>query len=138
MRIITFAPHHLDDMDIQPAQRMTAESLKEAKGAEFGRAWTAIVDGRPVACAGLITIWPGRAYAWAVLSAQAGRWMYAITRAIRERLQSDPHERIEMAVDADFAAGQRWAMMLGFECETPAPLRKYIQGRDAYLYARIK
>jgi hypothetical protein len=43
-----------------------------------------------------------------------------------------------MAVDANFAQGRRWAELLGFNCETPQPMRHYLpNGHDAYLYARI-
>ena len=91
-----------------------------------------------MACAGLVEVWEGRAYAWAILSDNAGPYMLPLTREIRSKLAAAPFRRIEMAVDADFDAGARWAEMLGFRCETPAPMAAYLpNGRAAYLYARV-
>lgn len=105
----------------------------------FGEAWTALVDARPVACAGLVEVWEGRAYAWALLAEDAGPHMLAVTREIRSRIALAPFRRIEMAVAAGFTAGCRWAGMLGFICETPQPMRAYLpDGRDAWLYARVR
>jgi len=136
--IIPFAPEHILQLDVQDAQRLTDEEQAQALAAPFGWAWTGLVNGVPVACAGLVEVWQGRAYAWALLARTAGPWMAAITRAVRRALRATPFDRIEMAVEAGFAAGQRWAVMLGFELETPQPLRRYLPGgRDAYLYAMV-
>lgn len=138
MIVVPFEPSHALAMDVQPAQRMS-EFSPEALAAPAGDAWTGMVDGRPVACAGLVEVWAGRAYAWALLAAYAGPHMVSITRAIRCRLARSPYRRVEMAVDAGFSAGARWAELLGFERETPMPMRKYLpNGRDAWLYARTK
>jgi hypothetical protein len=46
--------------------------------------------------------------------------------------------RLEMAVDAEFTAGLRWARMLGFTCETPEPMKAYTPaGRACYQFARV-
>jgi hypothetical protein len=64
--------------------------------------------------------------------------MLALTREMRSGFIRTPFARIEMAVDANFAQGRRWAELLGFNCETPQPMRHYLpNGHDAYLYARI-
>lgn len=104
-----------------------------------GLAWTALVDARPICCAGLIEVWAGRAYAWALLHEDVGPHLLALTRGIRSRLDETPFARIEMAVDADFEAGRRWAVLLGFTLETPQPMRHFLpSGRAAYQYARIR
>lgn len=95
--------------------------------------------GEPVACAGVVEMWPNRGHAWALLGDNAGPHMIAITRAIRAFLDALPLRRVEMAVDPDFPAALRWARMLGFECETPSPMRAYCpDGRGAYLFARVR
>jgi hypothetical protein len=87
----------------------------------------------------MVEIWENRAYAWALLSRHAGPWMAAITRATRRGLKIAPFTRIEMAVDAEFPAAQRWAVMLGFHLETPDPMQRYMPtGRAAYLYAMVR
>lgn len=137
MNIVPLEPSHLQAIRVQPAQ--AAEyAHADALASPTGMGWTALVDGEPVACAGLVEVWEGRAYAWAILSDNAGPYMLPLTREIRSKLDAAPFRRIEMAVDADFDAGARWAEMLGFRCETPAPMAAYLpNGRAAYLYARV-
>ena len=110
----------------------------DALTAAFGHAWTAMDGEEPMACAGVVEAWSGRAYAWALLSAHAGPHMLALTRVIRSRLSTLRYRRVEMAVDAGFEAGCRWARLLGFHLETPAPMRAYLpNSRPAYLFARV-
>lgn len=133
-KIVAFHPDHIGMMTPQPGQ--VAEVSDYSAAAEYGQAWTLMLDG-PIACAGLVPMWNGRAYAWALLSDRAGKHMLTLTREIRSRLSSAGFARVEMAVDAGFYAGRRWAEMLGFECETPQPMKAYLpNGRPAYLYAR--
>lgn len=134
MNIIPFEPAHVGMMRIQPGQCPDVDPSTMA--ADFGTAWTAMVEGRPIGCAGLLQMWPGRAYAWALLAEDAGPHMLALTRAIRFRLAESGFRRIEMAVDAEFLPGVRWAVMLGFELEARA--RKYMpNGRDAWIFVRV-
>lgn len=137
MIVLEFLPEHVAQMRAQPAQarEVNAESL----AAPFGQAWTAMLDGHPIACAGVVEVWRGRAYAWALLSDEAGPHMLRLTREIRSRLERLPFRRVEMAVDAGFPEAARWARVLGFWLETPNPMRGYLpNGRDAWLYARLK
>jgi hypothetical protein len=134
MNIIPFEAHHVSLMTPQSAQAFEVDYAPVE--AATGQAWTAVVDGLPVACSGLIELWKNRAQAWALLSADAGPYMLPITREIRFRLASSSFRRIEMAVDVGFDAGIRWAHMLGYEHE--ATVRCYFpDGRGARLYARI-
>lgn len=132
-----FEPAHLALITPQPGQQIEVNA--DSLAGFFGRGWTGFVGDRVVVCAGLIDVWPGRAYAWALLSADAGPHLLSITREIRSRLAATPCRRIEMAVDASFEPGRRWAVRLGFRLENPEgePMRAYLpNGRDAYLYAR--
>jgi hypothetical protein len=133
--VVAFTSSHLRHITPQAAQVSEVNSATTA--AEYGQAWTALIGGVPIACAGLVEIWQGRAYAWALLAEGAGRYLLPVTREIRSRLDASGFARVEMAVDAGFIAGCRWAELLGFKLETPEPMRKYLpNGRDAYLYAR--
>lgn len=135
MDLVPFHVNHIDLIDIQPMQR---EEVRPGLSAPFGWAFTGIVDGLPVACGGLIDIWPGRAYAWALIGRDAGPWFVSIHRAVLDALRRSNCKRIEMAVDADFEEGKRWARLLGFRCETPEPMPAFLPtGRPAYLYARV-
>lgn len=133
VEVIPFERHHARLIVPQPAQEAEAALQVEAPD---GPAWTAVVDGLPVACAGFVPVWVGRAYAWALLGADVGPHLLAVTRAIRCRLACSGFRRVEMAVDCEFANGRQWARMLGFECEGLA--RAYLpNGRDAWIYARV-
>jgi hypothetical protein len=100
--------------------------------------YTARHDGEVLICAGVLELWAGRGFAWAIVSAHAGRQMLAISGSVRRLLGLAPYRRIECYVDAEFPQGARWARMLGFRCETPMPMPKFFEsGRDAYLFARV-
>lgn len=134
MIVVPYTPDLARSMDVQRAQlgEAAAESLDAA-----GPAWAAIADGEVIACAGLVPVWEGRAYAWALLARGAGRHMLRLTRQIRSRLDAAGYRRVEMAVDSGFGAGCRWATLLGFRLETPFPMQGYLpNGKAAYLYAR--
>lgn len=95
-----------------------------------------MVNGLPICCGGLIPIWAGRAYAWALLDIDAGPHMLALTRGIRSLFDATEWRRIEMAVDSEFEAGARWARLLGFHLEHRAS--KYLpNGNDADIFVRV-
>lgn len=136
MRLEPFRPEHLRRIEVQEAQR---RDFMLQPDPTYGEAWTAFDGERGICSAGLLQLWPGRAYAWAVLSLHAGPYLLEITRIARFILAASTYERIEMYVDEDFEQGRRWAGMLGFRCETPEPMRKYLpSGASAYLYARVR
>ena len=134
MRFIALEQHHLRLLRPQDAQ--AHEATDEALSAPVGQGWTAVVDGLPICCGGIVPVWPGRAYAWALLDRDAGPHMLALTRGIRSLLAGAGWRRLEMAVDAEFLPGKRWAEMLGFRAEALAP--KYLpNGHDAWVFVRV-
>lgn len=135
IELIPFERAHLQRFSPQQAQQAEASIGEDM---DVGDAWTALLHGEVLGCGGLIELWQGRAYAWALLAESAAPHLLRLTRGIRFRLAASSFARIEMVVDASFAPGARWAEMLGFERETPRPLRSYLPGgRDAWLYARF-
>lgn len=130
MHLIAFELHHLSLIRPQEAQQEPMNAMPT------GAAWTAVHDGLPLCCGGLVEMWPGRAYAWALLDRDVGPHMLKLTRDIRAVLASSGFRRIEMAVDAGFEPGERWARLLGFVPEVLA--RRYMpHGGDAWIYVRI-
>lgn len=94
--------------------------------------------GRCLGAAGLIDIWDGRAYAWALFAAHAAKHMLAITRHARFVLDRHPARRIEAVVRSDFPEGRTWMTMLGFTCDTPTAMRRYFpDGADGLLFSRV-
>ena len=135
-----FKARHLDDLELQPAQADLRAFLERGHAlqlAEGTYAFTGFQDGRPVGCAGLIELWPGRDCAWSLLSDCGPRAFLNVHRTVVRFLEQRRTRRTEMTVDADHDAGQRWAELLGFrkeglmECYSP-------NGRDAYLYAKVR
>lgn len=138
MNIVPMTAELLQAIDPQPMQRLGQTDHLKVLG-NAGTGYVALVDGKPIAAAGVVELWQGRGHAWALLGVEAKDHMLAITRAIRRFLADVPFRRVEMAVDAAFPQAVHWAFMLGFECETPEPMRQFSpEGRACYLFARVK
>lgn len=134
MIFVDLEEHHLSL--IRPQQAQQHEVAYEGVKKPPGQGWTAVVDGLPICCGGLIRAWEGRAYAWALLDQDAGPHMVPLTRGIRSLLDRAGWRRIEMAVDAEFPEGARWARLLGFRHEVRA--RKFLaNGNDADIFVRL-
>lgn len=108
-----------------------------------GFAWIVFDNLDFVMAGGLVPQWPGRSLAWAVIGDGVRRRHWpALTRKTVEVLDAAHaagQRRIETTVRADHRAGQRWAWRLGFEPETPWPMRCYGPDGEAHLlYARIR
>jgi RimJ/RimL family protein N-acetyltransferase len=77
-----------------------------------------------------------RAQGWGIVGRDAGPQLLAITRKVGEFLEAQDFMRIETSVRTEFPAAHRWARMLGFQRE--GTLRKWDEGRDCDIYARVK
>lgn len=142
MLITPYKAADLHELMIQPAQA-TMRSILLSNGypeaLEPFESFTGRIDGRVVACAGLMPLWEGNVRAWAVIAGDIGAGgMGSLHRAIRRGLAACPARRIEVEVDAEFEQAHRWVKMLGgFEWE--GRMRKYSpDGRDTDRYARVK
>lgn len=143
MRIVKFQASHLAALELQEAQKYFHA---DCGGPDYGQAlaaspfsFSAVEGKRVIGCAGVHEVWAGRAVAWALLSKDAGPHFRTIHRAAKGFIEQAPWRRIEMMVEGGFAAGHRWAKLLGFACETPAGMPGYSPtGVDFYLYSRVK
>jgi len=138
--VIPFEASHLRLMNVQPSQqeilqRVTDEFLSQL---ENTNAYTVVLDGVIVCCAGVIEYYKGRGEAWSYLGADLGSNMVPVYRAIKKYIDTIDVRRVEMTVDVDFEPGHRFAKLLGFELEAPRMKAYDINGRDKALYARIK
>lgn len=91
-----------------------------------------------LACVGAYEMEPHRATVWSYLSAQLGRDILSVTRALNRYFEETPYRRLEAQVDVDFVAGHRWIKMLGFKEETPLLSRYRADGGDCVGYVRLK
>lgn len=114
-RIVRLRPWHLVLIEPQPEQAMHARpQLNEDFGEALlsgGPAWVCCDAEKVYGAAGFV-FEEGRALAWAILSRYAGEQMLAITRAARREFEN-VKAPIEAYVREGFAAGERWASMLG-------------------------
>lgn len=140
---VPFRPEHLGWLRLQAAQAYLQPLMSEP---EYGvsltgpYAWSAMLRDRPVACAGILPQWPGRAIAWALLTRELGPRQFLRAHhkvaAVLRAAHAAGIRRIETTVDAGFNAGHRWARALGFRPE--GLMRAYSpDGRDHLLYGRI-
>lgn len=140
MQIVPFKAEHLFALRLQPAQAAYLSEFTPTYAhalEQVGGSFTALVDGQPIACAGLVEQWRGRALAWALLSQVGPHRFVRITRAVRRALELSSYTRIEAQVDAGFAEAITWAELLGFRAESV--MAKFTpEGRDAFMYVRIR
>lgn len=135
-----FKAEHVAELTVQDAQRADWAGVSREGLASFEQtdAWTTRVDGKVILVGGLIEVWAGRAILWSYVAADAGKYMARITRGVLRFMEASGHRRIEMYVDANFAAGVRWAQLLGFHREAPKMAGFFPDGRDAILFARVR
>ena len=140
IEIVRFRPVHLHGLELQPAQAALIEPVADPQYgvalALSGPCFTVMLDGRPVACAGVHEAHRQRGEVWALLSVASGRVMRPMTRAARGWFDTCGYRRLEVKVATDFDAGNHWARMLGFQFE--ARMSGYMpDGTAANLYARV-
>lgn len=135
-----FKAEHVDEMVVQDAQRADWQGVTQdmLRAFEQTDAWTARVDGEVVLVGGLVELWAGRAALWSYVAAGAGPHMVLLTKGVRRFIDGSAHRRIEMYVDAGFAAAHRWARALGFQMEAEHMAAFFPDGRGAALYGRIR
>lgn len=141
MKIERFKAEHLQALELQDSQTyFKSEFLNPDYGEQLAAsrwAFTGLVEGRPIACAGVHEIWAGRGVAWALISKDAGKHFFAMHRAALGFMSQCGLRRIEAMIEAGFEPGHRWAKMLGMEQE--GLMRGYSPtGVDYYIYARVK
>lgn len=131
----SFQPQpHQDDI---PAAERIASLVRMASEHEV---WSFFTGDKLICIGGIEEIWPGRGAAWALLSQDIGPHMLVFTRFLRGFIDAYEFRRVEMYVDTKFRPAWRWALLLGFVCETPdSPMKGFMpSGSDAYLYARVR
>jgi len=101
---------------------------------------TGLVNGVPMVCGGVVTLWEGRGCVWTVFNEDSRRCFVPVFRGIRKFLQEQlkNYRRLEIAVPLSFEIGHRRAKMLGFKVECHLA-RKYLpNGEDCVLYAMVR
>jgi hypothetical protein len=143
MEFVPFVPAHLAALCTAETDTWLAPLVERpeltAGLTDDGLAWTGIVGGVVVGCAGVTRVWPGRGVAWALMHALPRPGWLAATRLVWRTLDEAHRQgfrRIDATVAHDFAPGHRWMGLLGFH--PYALLRSYgPDGRDHVGYERF-
>lgn len=120
--LVVRAFHPDDYARIQGQEHLTIPYLSyPAMLEKLGRAVTWTVNGQPVACAGLVRVWPTTAEAWTVVSPTvretAREFHYSVKRFLQLGWDVMRLHRIQTYVAADQPQFERWAKACGFRRE---------------------
>lgn len=137
MIIRRFEKDDLDKLAIQDEQK------HELDNGAFFRAencFSFVKDDEVLGVFGFFEIYKGRAVVFSFISANAGKHLFSVAKGLKKLIEDGMKrtgtERLEMEVMASFEHGERFAKLLGFECE--GVMRKYYKGLDYKLFARVK
>lgn len=140
MKVVPFEPWHLDWLSPQEAQLSIDHQISPEIADHFAecQSFSGLVNGKVVACSGVVPFWGGRGVAWAILDKDCGPHFKAIHQAVYNFLETCNYQRVEAYVDLDHPAAHRWMKMLGFEIETAVAHKIMPSGKDGAVYARIR
>lgn len=145
-RLIPFAPEHVGLMRLRSVEhdyreRFARETMAalEARPRQ-GPCFTALLHGSPIACFGLVLMWPGVAEAWLLTDEAIKDYALPFTRAARKFFacaeQSFRLHRTQITCDTRFEGAVEWAQAVGFRVE--ARLHRYgPDGTDHILLTRL-
>jgi ribosomal protein S18 acetylase RimI-like enzyme len=117
---VEFEAWHLNELKVQASQSPTWIPLGTEYGTALklgGPAFTAFVGITPIACAGVVRCWEGRAMAWALLSDAMPQYKKAVHKAVKNFLKGYRIRRLECTVDPRNPKTRAWAERLGFTYE---------------------
>lgn len=108
IEIVPFKAAHLAAIQLQSAQASLSDWVSADQGIalEEETSYTALYEDVPIATAGIIHQWRGRALAWAFVSDTGPKMFLPVHRAVKHFLDGCYVQRIEMTVDCDFPAGK--------------------------------
>jgi hypothetical protein len=98
-----------------------------------GPSFTAVVDGVPIACGGIMMPWEGVGMAWMILSEDAAwHWLWlskTTKRTLRVLIQLHRLHRVEAVALEEAPVNQRWLEWMGFGREQHGVARQYVADR---------
>ena len=107
-----------------------------------GPAYTLLLEGRVVVCAGVMLLWPGVGTVWANVSGEFPRVKVWATRTIRRMLadviRAYGLHRLESVALADNERNQRYMEFLGFEREDGKARAYTPDKRDVVRYQLVR
>jgi hypothetical protein len=139
IEVTDFKPEHIAMIELHEAAEFLLSNPKAAlQLGDSKYSFTLMLEGKPVACAGVVEFWHGRGEAWAVMSKACKPYFFQIHNVVKRFLEVCPMRRIEASVSVEFGAGHRWVKALGFKCEAPVRKAFFQDGSDSALYALVR
>jgi RimJ/RimL family protein N-acetyltransferase len=137
-KLIQFKKEHLDVMDIASHEAELIKGGNVEVLQDNGVSFTGIIDGRVIACGGVVPNRYGAGEVWMIPSTLLSAHKFEACKAIKEWLCGVSVElglrRLQThCVDDDFHAA--WMTFLGFEKE--GVLRQYIKGIDYVIWGKL-
>lgn len=141
-KIVPFKAEHLQHLNGSVLGLMATWGITELVALEqSGPAYTAMIDGDVVGCAGVILSWRGCGEVWSVLADEAKLYPLFLHRSVKRMLNMiiEEHElhRVQGIVINGVEKGHAWMRRLGFKSE--GLMKNYTPDKDsAWRYARCK
>ena len=137
-KLIKFKKEHLDCMDIRSHEQVLLSQTEHLTALEGGLARTGIVDGRVIACGGVLPFMSGLADVWLIPSVYVVDYKYSFCRELRtffEDVQRDLclHRMQSVCINDDLH--HNFMTFFGFEKE--GVMKKYYNNEDYVMYGRI-
>lgn len=145
LRVIDFKPEHFGQFILRGYDRSPIEVFPDlkirAEQLNGSPAYTGLVNGEIIGCAGVQIQWPGVGEAWMMVSTLIEKYPLFVHRSVKKALieiqEQYQLQRIQTTVLADFETAHKWVERLGFQCE--GIMRKFgPDGSDHYRYALLK
>ena len=142
LSIIPFRAEHLGLLQARKFEAHEMELLGDPANRvrEYlrgGAAYTGIVKGQVMGCAGIFPLWRGVAEVWMITTDLVSRYPKAFHQAIANGLEIAGHSmglwRIQTAVHQNHLVSQKWLRRLGFNREGNMPG----YGPDGATYIRM-
>lgn len=140
----TLRPFQASDLDMivnRDGQQVSNKALLAQ--ALAGPSFTAVIEDRPIGCAGIVIPWAGVGMTWMILSeemAEHGLWMYrTVRRFLDDMVRIHDLHRLEGVALIDSERNQRWHEGLGFHVEQHGIARQFLSDRrDVVRYEWVK
>lgn len=98
-----------------------------------GPAWTAVIDGQPAGCGGLVLPWPGIGMCWLVVSDELITYRLWLTRTVGKFLintiRAYELHRVEAVALDESQRNQDWLELIGFTREEHGRARAFLSDR---------
>lgn len=139
MRIEVLTADHIREVEanLQPGQVSEIREMSPEVLVKQGVGFAGVDGGKTIFVIGRVRFWEGRYAGWALLSADAWRYMLPITRAVKAMIKLHGNDgRLEIITQCRFNEACRWAEILGFTFHHRE--EKFLpNGEDANIYVRF-